>query len=295
MALADNLVSYWKLDESSGNAADSVGSNTLTNNNSTAYATGKINNGIDFESSSSNYLSITDAAQSGLDLGANFTISLWYKPESYAANHYIIGKYVATGNQRSYLLSREAGNTLFYISATGTSTITSLVCTPTFTNGVWYYIVVTFNAGTLTMYVDGTSVGSSSGHSTPYNGTAEFTIGRANGGDYTDGIIDEVGIWSRTLTSDEVTELYNSGNGYQYPFVQNLIMTATTAAFTFTGIDAILLKLKILLTEVGSFILTGYDTIFRQIGTHWNNQSKNTSTWSSQPKNTSIWSNQTKY
>ena len=46
MALTDNLVSYWKLDESSGNAADSVGSNTLTNTGTATYAAGKINNGV---------------------------------------------------------------------------------------------------------------------------------------------------------------------------------------------------------------------------------------------------------
>lgn len=31
-----------------------------------------------------------------------------------------------------------------------------------------------------------------------------------------DGIIDEIGIWSRVLTYDEVQELYNSGNGLSY-------------------------------------------------------------------------------
>jgi hypothetical protein len=32
------------------------------------------------------------------------------------------------------------------------------------------------------------------------------------------GDIDEVGIWSRVLTSTEVTQLYNGGAGLQYPF-----------------------------------------------------------------------------
>jgi len=33
-----------------------------------------------------------------------------------------------------------------------------------------------------------------------------------------DGLIDEVGIWSRALNSTEVSELYNSGSGLAYPF-----------------------------------------------------------------------------
>ena len=33
---------------------------------------------------------------------------------------------------------------------------------------------------------------------------------------YMDGILDEYGIWDRDLTNDEVTALYNSGNGLTY-------------------------------------------------------------------------------
>lgn len=32
------------------------------------------------------------------------------------------------------------------------------------------------------------------------------------------GLIDEVGIWRRTLSLEEVLLLYNNGNGLQYPF-----------------------------------------------------------------------------
>jgi len=46
----------------------------------------------------------------------------------------------------------------------------------------------------------------------------DFNIGARNSAtQYTNGIIDEVGIWDRVLTSTEITELYNSGVGKQYP------------------------------------------------------------------------------
>lgn len=82
MALTDNLISYYKLDESSGNASDSVGSNTLTNVNSVVYATAKLNKGADLERSSSQYLSIADGSQSGLDITGNISVSAWIKIES---------------------------------------------------------------------------------------------------------------------------------------------------------------------------------------------------------------------
>ncbi len=42
MALLDNLVSYYKLDEASGNRADSQGGLTLTDNNTVTQAVGQV-------------------------------------------------------------------------------------------------------------------------------------------------------------------------------------------------------------------------------------------------------------
>ena len=33
-----------------------------------------------------------------------------------------------------------------------------------------------------------------------------------------DGVIDEVGLWSKVLSATEITDLYNSGAGFAYPF-----------------------------------------------------------------------------
>jgi len=67
------LVSYWKLDEQSGNAIDSVSGNTLTNN-SVTYGDGKIGNGAVLNGSSG-YLSITNSNQKGLGITGDMTIS----------------------------------------------------------------------------------------------------------------------------------------------------------------------------------------------------------------------------
>ena len=43
-------------------------------------------------------------------------------------------------------------------------------------------------------------------------------IGSRNGANlYLGGGVDELGIWDRVLTPTEITELYNSGVGKQYP------------------------------------------------------------------------------
>ena len=56
-----------------------------------------------------------------------------------------------------------------------------------------------------------------------YNNNNPFRIGSYTAADNTtpsglfNGSIDAFNVWNRVLTATEVTELYNSGNGKQYP------------------------------------------------------------------------------
>src|SRR5262245_58597574 len=102
MSLLDSLVSYWKLDEASGNALDAHGSNNLTEGGTggVGTATGKINGGRDFESADSDIFTLADNAD--LSTGEiDFSFSLWYKPESQSATHSLICKGTTVTNVAS--------------------------------------------------------------------------------------------------------------------------------------------------------------------------------------------------
>lgn len=222
-ALIDNLISYWKLDESSGNAADSVGGNTLTNTG-VVYTTGKINNGADFEAGDAgDKLEIADGSQSGLDITGNISVSLWVKLESAPGGDYILfSKWNATGNQRGYQMWYQPGTINFQISSDGSNSDLYSV-SQTLTAGSWYHLAFTWKASTSQgeWYVNGTNTASPTGALTAiFNNTASFVLGNyaATIGEDYDGIIDEVGIWPRALTSTEVTTLYNGGAGCQHSF-----------------------------------------------------------------------------
>lgn len=53
------------------------------------------------------------------------------------------------------------------------------------------------------------------GEPTSYTKNATFTIGSMSGV-YSTGLIDEVAVWDRALTQDEIDWLYNSGSGRTY-------------------------------------------------------------------------------
>lgn len=224
MALIDNLVSYWKLDETSGNAADPQGSNTLTNNNTVTYVPAVINNGADMELSSSQSLSITDGSQSGLDITGDLSVSMWIKPESITGDDALLTKFDSTGNQRSYAFTYFSTNFLaFLTSSNGTNAVQKSVA-QTWVIGTTYYVSVVYDAsaGSAEFYVDGSKIGSTQTgyHTSLHNGTAPFHLGALNvtATSFFDGVMDEVGIWDRTLSAAEISELYNGGAGLAYPF-----------------------------------------------------------------------------
>lgn len=285
-SILDNLVAYWKLDESSGDAADSSGnSNTLFNGNTTAFATGKINNGADFERASSNYLRITDGAQTGLDLNSDFTMSFWWKPESFSNPQTLISKYLTTGDQRGYLVFLQSSDSTIRVamSSGGTSgtTVEKSIALGTFTNGTFYHFFIIYDkaAGTLDIYKDNTQLGTQqTGMPTSiFNTNVDFQLGASGSNDVpsdpSDGILDEVGIWTRKFDSTDRSLVYNNGSGLSYPFT-----ITTSVADTLVVADVVAGLFQLLLADT----IAGIDSIFAKIG--FRNVAKNLSSWINRPK-----------
>ena len=222
MALTDGLVSYWKLDETSGNRADSHGSNTLTETSgSVAYATGKISNGAEIDAGTGGYLSASDSASLGITGSISF--SFWWKPNDVSVTQVLVFKYRTDNNTREYQIyfdtsTDELAVVLASVGSTGIAKKWSF--SPS--NGTWYHIAFSFNATTEygSLYINGSQVGSAQdyGISSINNSTNPLQIGAgASGGTRSDAVFDEFAIWSRAITGAEVTELYNGGAGLTYP------------------------------------------------------------------------------
>jgi hypothetical protein len=204
------LVSYWRLDESSGNATDSVGGYTAANSNVT-YSTGKINNCAVFNGSNSTLLS------SNLNIGTSWTISFWINP-SLLNNKTIISSDDG-GSNRMFLLYVTATNMEVYGWTSG-GTQKNVSATHGMSTGTWYHWTATWDSGgNLTLYKNASSVGTpvaTTGNSR--NNSYGVMFGnRPTLSEYYTGSTDEVGIWNRALSATEVTELYNSTNGIQLP------------------------------------------------------------------------------
>ena len=262
MALTDNLVSYYKLDESSGNASDSVGSNTLTNNGTATYTTGKINNAATLVRSSSQYLD--GGTTSSLQPASALTFSMWIKINNKPVSYCAIGGDTLSGQQRGYLFDMATvGNTLAFQIGNGTWGVVST----TYTTGVYIHIVGVWDGSTVTLYKNGVSVGTPVSKASITYTSSGFSLGRyyndSTSANMFDGQIDEVGIWSRALTSTEVTELYNSGNGKQYPFGLAYTLAVELGQYTYSGVNFILKSARKMAVTTGAYVYTGIDYLFK--------------------------------
>lgn len=239
-ALTDNLVSFWSLDD----VTDSHGSNDLTNNNSVTFVTGKVGNAGNFNGSNQ-YLSITDGAQTGLDLTSSLTVNSWiYLDTAPSAGKADIINKVSFGDSQWLVAAQEnSGDKGLLVLYENTQNNENFpVSISDWTASTWIMYTHTFNASTkeAEVFINGTSAGTvtNSNWTETRNGTATTFIGAYGVGfdaGYFDGKIDELGVWSRVLTDDEIVELYNSGSGLAYPFTGGGTTGGTTGGSTSTA------------------------------------------------------------
>lgn len=216
MALTDNIVHYWKLDESSGNASDSVGSATLTNNNTVGYAAAKINNGADF--GSSNTTKYFSNSGSNIVGSGDVTYNLWFKTANTTAGSMQL-LHGTGANSQEFRCSVLPSTGKVRVTRYNSSSATNVDNTISVFDNTWHMFTVKWvTGGTITAYIDGTALGTT-GTNTGIGGTSTPSISLGQMfGEYFSGLVDEVGVWSRALSNSEITQLYNSGAGLQYPF-----------------------------------------------------------------------------
>ncbi|QDP52488.1 MAG: putative concanavalin A-like lectin/glucanases superfamily protein [Prokaryotic dsDNA virus sp.] len=234
MALTTDLVAYYPLSETTGNRNTVVGSRNLTQSGGVTYETGIVGTAAKFTFASSQYLNHAD--HNDLDLSttssaSEWTICGWAYCESFPNLQQIIAKgdsSMPDGIQMEYglqigifgdvLAQVDYGND--YREAKWDAQIAP---------EEWFFVAAvlrkTGEDSGLTIYGGKTTDSELTKNTTRFtpsaaaNNQGVLTIGSLYGNqNFMNGRIDEVGLWKRALTDDEVAQLFSGGSGTTYPF-----------------------------------------------------------------------------
>ena len=147
---------------------------------------------------------------------SNMSISCWIYPTNPAPNYPNFDGIVGFRNESSadfYLLHLSA-NTLEarFRNSSGTAYSATV---PGITLNTWQHVVMTYNGSTLKVYLNGSQVTSVSASGTISSTSETFFLGNLT---YQTtnfqfgGKLDEVGLWSKTLTATEVSCMHDNGH-----------------------------------------------------------------------------------
>jgi len=214
----EDLISHWKLDETSGTTADDfIGNNdgTLMNNPNPLWTTGKFGNALNFDGTDDNVFA---NSFSGLE---NFkgSVSMWIYPESMGeGNKGVIFNMDNSATSGRYgKLAFANTNALKWDVWEGANFLTRTTSNNIITMNNWNHVVYTFTGtgySNMKIYINGAEVSyvAGSGTGSPILNNDEFYFGSFNsaGLDAFDGLIDDVRIYNYALSSTEISNIYNA-------------------------------------------------------------------------------------
>jgi hypothetical protein len=215
------LVGYWKFDEGTGTVAnDSSGNGNKGTISGCTWVEGKVKSALEFNGTNA-YVNCGNGAS--LNLTDNMTISAWVKvPELLPQNGLgpIIGKKHLGGTTFGYWLTASEYGIITLSVSNGTVSDSGQSSAKLAAN-VWQMVTATFSSGKIDYYYNGVLFDSdniSAAITSISSGSENLAIGASSamdaGGPYFfKGIIDEVKLYNRALSADEIKADYDAVAG----------------------------------------------------------------------------------
>jgi len=208
----ETAAGIWLLDEGKGDdAKDSSGNGNDGTIQGAEWVDGKFSKALSFDGTDDRVV-IPDA--DSLDLPKAWTITAWvFVNKSENAYGHIVGKRSGAGTNYAFRTSSVGTGWESYFSRGGWQGAWGI---GTVKKGVWLYMTTTYDGtNTITIYENGTEIGSAAVGVPPPADTSEVHLGgwQDNTSELIDGILDEVAIFSTVLTEDDMQTLMTKGLG----------------------------------------------------------------------------------
>ncbi len=219
--LPANCVAWWR---GEGNANDSVGTNHGAPQDGAFYATGEVGQAFDFRNT--NYIVVSDSPSLRFGTGG-ITIECWLQAPPESRYRDILGKIVRSyPYQAMELRLSPAGKLEFVVTDCGTAScgmgtsILPVVSPDRLDDGALHHIAAVRHATGYELFVDGRSVATRSEVAHNADNSASLVIGNLTPGEDRYrflGGIDELAIYNRAISSNEIAAIYAAGSAGKVP------------------------------------------------------------------------------
>lgn len=244
------MISYWKFEN---DFTDFFGSNNGVNNGA-VFVDAKVNRGLEFDGAGD----YVQTPSNELKTANDFTIELWFKADSTWFGKHLIWQGISTQDGwgfngasteqemhisfGNYMESPENNKLIFFLGndqASDDSGVLNPVYAFSDTTN-WHFVTVVVEKmstnPTAKLYLDAelksTDTGENDASTARNNWNTNLRIGRpGTPARYFDGKIDEVAIYNRALTVNEIQEHYNSGLGKEYCVKEGCPDTCTSLGY----------------------------------------------------------------
>jgi hypothetical protein len=212
LAPAEGLQGYWRFDDAAGtHAEDSSGfGHRGTLQGPATWATGKFGSALNLNGKSA-FVEIPGPV---VDTSKPFTVAAFVRLPTQTPGYMTIVSIDGTTGSGFYLQERlDLGSFAFVMTETDTTAdpILAGAKNPP-AAGVWYHLAGVYDGATLALYVDGI-LQESTPYSSGWRAAGSTCIGRGkydgSPTDYLAGLVDEVRLYSRALSTQEVAKLAN--------------------------------------------------------------------------------------
>jgi len=228
--LSVGLISYYHMNESSGNILDAVASNDWTNDGADYGATGIVGDALEFVAANTDKLNDNNHPVMDDNVGS---ISVWIKPNSIAAYMIVCESDFDVAGRYMMFIMRADGKLQFSAGGVGEWITNDAVITA----NAWNHLVVVGNGTDIKFYVNGSLKAATlaSGVNPIWFGNVagdRFAVGvldRAGPYAWFNGTIDELVFWDYAINQTSVTALWRDGTCWPYPFEEIPTDTCTCA------------------------------------------------------------------
>ena len=206
------LVAFWSAD---GHARDSAGKNHGKVGPGVAFTAdrhGKAKGAFLFDGKKG-VVTIPDSA--ALDTDDAFTVSLWINPKAYGHPRHLVDKWHDSNIHGDWALTLHPDGQLALHLCSGPARKDILHSKSAVPKNTWTHIAATFDRGAMNLYFNGQFKVAKTSAIVRRTDQAEYKYDDVHiGASYTssyslDGAIDDVGVWNRALTADEIRAVFD--------------------------------------------------------------------------------------